>query len=66
MKGRQRQTGSRVRIWGSPAEGQARDQASATLPGCGAWARLPLLAGDSANSGWGWAGQGETMAVPRG
>ena len=66
MKGCQRQTGSTVRFWGSPGEGQTREQASAILPGCGPWARPPLLAGDSANSGWGWAGQGETMAVPRG
>ena len=61
MKGCQRQTGSTVRVRGSPGEGQTRDQASAMLPGCGAWARPPLLAGDRANSGWGQAGPGETM-----
>ena len=62
VQGLQRQTGGTVhRTRGGPGGGRAKGQASAILPGCEGWARVPPSAGDSPGSNWGRAGQGEVM-----
>ena len=59
MEGVQRQTDGIINgTWGSPRGGQAMDQGSTILPGCGVGPGVPF-AGGSSGSDWGTAGQGE-------
>lgn len=58
VEGFQRQTDGIINgTWGSPRGGQAMDQGSTILPGCGVGPGVPF-AGGSSGSDWGTAGQG--------